>query len=49
MAYRSKLTARVPALDPRETKTAGHSQRLVRLALALAARLGVPQDEAEHQ
>ena len=41
-AYSSTLSALVAALDAREQETSDHSQRVVRYALALAERLGVP-------
>ena len=42
------LSALVAALDARESETAGHSQRVVRITLAIAARLGVARDEMQH-
>ncbi len=43
--YESTLSALVHALDAREHETSDHSQRVVRYTLAIAERLGVPEDD----
>jgi putative nucleotidyltransferase with HDIG domain len=46
-AYTSTLSALVAALDAREQETSDHSQRVVRFALAIAARLGLKSPELD--
>jgi len=48
LAYDATLQGWSNALELREHETAGHSQRVVRLALGLAAALGVAPDEFIH-
>ena len=43
--YSSTLWALVAALDAREHETGDHSQRVVRYTLAIAQRLGIPENE----
>jgi len=39
------LSALVHALDAREHETSDHSQRVVRYTLAIARRLGIPDEQ----
>jgi putative nucleotidyltransferase with HDIG domain len=45
--YSATLVALVAALDAREQETSQHSQRVVRYALGIAARLGLPAAERD--
>ncbi len=47
-AYDDTIEGWARALDLKDEETAGHSQRVTRLTLDLAERLGVPRDELEH-
>jgi HD-GYP domain-containing protein (c-di-GMP phosphodiesterase class II) len=44
-AYDQTLDALVAALDTRDRETKGHSQRVVRFALHIAAQMAYPEDE----
>ncbi len=46
--YRITLEALVTALDARECETGNHSQRVVRLTLAIADRMGIIGTERDH-
>lgn len=46
--YRITLEALVTALDARECETGNHSQRVVRLTLAIADRIGIVGAERDH-
>lgn len=46
--YRITLEALVTALDARECETGNHSQRVVRLTLEIANRMGISGPEREH-
>jgi DNA-binding response OmpR family regulator len=46
--YRITLEALVTALDARECETGNHSQRVVRLTLAIADRIGINGGERDH-
>src|SRR3954466_13764345 len=46
-AYSHTLSALVHALDAREHETSDHSQRVVRYTLAIARRLGIPDEQLE--
>ncbi|MCK6545410.1 HD domain-containing protein, partial [Myxococcota bacterium] len=46
--YRITLEALVTALDARECETGNHSQRVVKLTLAIADRMGITGTEREH-
>jgi putative two-component system response regulator len=47
-AYEATIRGWARALELRDQETHGHSERVVELTLALAARLGVPPAELEH-
>jgi putative nucleotidyltransferase with HDIG domain len=46
--YRITLEALVTALDARECETGNHSQRVVKLTLAIADRMGITGQERDH-
>lgn len=48
MTYDETLEALGSALDLRDTETAGHSKRVCRYCLEMAAALGRPKDEIKH-
>jgi putative nucleotidyltransferase with HDIG domain len=43
-AYDGTLRSLVAALDARDSETAGHSERVADLTMAIAAEMGIPQD-----
>src|SRR6266446_3654253 len=47
-SYSNTLVALVHALDAREHETSDHSQRVVRYTVAIARRMGIPEDQIEH-
>ena len=46
-AYEGTLRSLVAALDARDSETAGHSERVAELTMAIATELGVPPDTDE--
>lgn len=46
-AYDGTLRSLVGALDARDSETAGHSERVADLTMAIAAELGIPRDSEE--
>jgi putative nucleotidyltransferase with HDIG domain len=46
-AYDGTLRSLVGALDARDSETAGHSERVADLTMAIAAHLGVPRESTE--